>query len=265
MTSEPAGLEEALEGFERDIDGALRSLGAALKEAKRAKTAAGVGEIRQLQQAAESAVRLAEQAAIAVAEARAGWAFDVGAWFASGDYTKELLASAAEAGVSAFESDDRILSYPAVVQISAADTTVLVDKKKERRVRPSVVVRQLAALQNQPPKFKPEVFLVSLARAYDYVVGAGGLRPGATVRLVDVHAVLTLLPGAARDYTRQELARDLYLLDQSGIVDTKDGRRLSLPASALTRSGGVLTTVARTGQTKVYAGLAFTTVSGVSA
>jgi hypothetical protein len=265
MTLESAGLEAALDGFERDIEGALRSLGAAQKEAKRAKAAAAVGEIRQLQQAADNAVRLAEQAATAVTEARAGWAFDIGEWFASGDYTKELLASASEAGVRAFESDDRILSYPAVVQISAADTSVLVDKKKERRIRPSVIVRQLAALQNKLPSFKPEAFLASLLRAYDLVVGANGVRPGQAVKLVDVHGVLTLLPGAARDYTRQEFARDLYLLDQSRIVDTKDGRRLSLPASALTRGSGVLTTVARTGQTKVYAGIAFSRPSGTSA
>ena len=89
------------------------------------------------------------------------------------------------------------------------------------------------------------------------MVGAKRLRPGAPAKLVDVHKVLTLLPGAARDYTRQEFARDLYLLDQAGVVDARDGRRMSLPASALTRGGGVLTTVARSGQTKVYAGLAF--------
>ena len=84
-----------------------------------------------------------------------------------------------------------------------------------------------------------------------------GLRPGAPARLVDAYRVLTLLPGSARDYTRQEFARDLYLLDQSGVVDLKDGRRMSLPASAMTRSGVVFTTVTRGGQTKVYAGIAF--------
>ena len=41
------------------------------------------------------------------------------------------------------------------------------------------------------------------------------------------------------------------------MVDVKDGRRMSLPASALTRGGGVLTTVTRAGQTKIYAGVAF--------
>jgi len=80
-------------------------------------------------------------------------------------------------------------------------------------------------------------------------------------KLVDVHRVLTLLPGAARDYTRQEFARDLYLLDQSGVIDTKDGRRMSLPASALTRSSGC-SPPHPAGQTKVYAGLAFKEQAG---
>lgn len=258
MTNQPNTLEEALQATERDADAAIRALGAALKAAKKAKSAAAVGQIRDLQQAMEAAVGLAAEATEVVGDLRAQWRFDVGDWIASGQYAKELLASAAEAGVQAFESDERILCYPAIVQVSAADATVVVDKQKDRRVRPSVVVRHLAALQERPPKFKSEAFIETLAAAYDFVVGAKGLRSGAPAKLVDVHRVLTLLPGSARDYTRQEFARDLYLLDQSGYVDAKDGRRMSLPASAMTRSGPTLTTVARSGQTKVYAGLAFT-------
>ncbi|MGH8921368.1 MAG: hypothetical protein ACRDZY_11845, partial [Acidimicrobiales bacterium] len=133
----------------------------------------------------------------------------------------------------------------------------VVDKRKERGVRPSVVASHLAALQARPPKFRSDQFIESLAAAYDLVVGSRKLQPGVPVRLVDVHRVLTLLPGSARDYTKQELARDLYLLDQSGKVETKDGRRMTLPASAMTRSTGVLNTVTRGGQAKVYAGIAF--------
>jgi hypothetical protein len=258
MTNQPTTLEEALQNVERDADAALKSLAAALKAAKRAKAAAALGQIRDLQQAMEAVVGLADQAAGAANDLRAGWRFNVGEWFTSGEYAKELLASAAEAGVAAFESDDRILCYPAIVQVSAADATVVVDKKKDRRVRPSVVVGHLSALQQQPPKFRPEAFIESLVAAYDLVVGLKGMRSGAAVKLVDVHRVLTLLPGAARDYTRQEFARDLYLLDQTELVDAKDGRRMSLPASAMTRGSGVLTTVTLAGQTKIYAGLAFT-------
>ena len=257
MTEQPTTMEVALQGVELEADAALKALGAVLRAAKRARAAAASGQVRELQQSMDAALALAGQASGALQNLRDSWRFDVAEWFASGDYAKELLASAAEAGVQAFEYDDRILCYPAIVQVSASDTTVVVDKKKDRRVRPSVVVRQLETLQQRPPKFKAEAFIESLAAAYQLVVAQRQQRQGAPAKLVDVHRVLTLLPGAGRDYTRQEFARDLYLLDQSGVVDTKDGRRMTLPASAMTRGGGVLTTVTKSGQTKVYAGLTF--------
>lgn len=249
-------LEQALEGVERDAAAAVRNLAVALKEAKRARAAAASGQLRELRSALENTVGLSEEALDVARALRAGWTFDEQAHFASGAYAKEVLALAAEEGVQAFEADERILSYPAIVQVSPSDTTVLIDRRRERRARPSVLVRMLQALQSKPPKFKAEAFLEALAAAYDLVVAKAG-RPGATVKLVDVYKVLTLMPGSSREYTKQELARDLYLLDQSGVTGTKDGRTLRLPASALTRGSGVLTTVTRSGQEKVYAGISF--------
>lgn len=258
MTDQPSSLEDALQEVERDADGAIKALGAALKAAKKAKTAAAHGQVRDLQQAMDATVGLAGQASEAARGLRHGWRFDVAQWFSSGNYVKELLAAAADAGVAAFESDERILSYPVIVQVSPADSAIVIDKKKDRRVRPSVVTAHLAALQQNPPNFRADAFIESLAAAYDLVVASKKLRPGSVARLVDLHKVLTLLPGASRDYTVQEFARDLYLLDQKGVVDTKSGRRMSLPASALTRTGGVLTTVTKGGQRKLYAGISFT-------
>lgn len=258
MTSQPTSLEEALQEVERDADGAIKVLGSALKAAKKAKTAAAHGQIRDLQQAMDATASLVDQASEAAQGLRRGWQFDVAEWFSSGSYLKELLAAATDAGVGAFESDERILSYPVIVQVSPADWAIVIDKKKDRRVRPSVVTAHLAALQQRPPNFKADAFIESLAAAYDLVVASKELRPGSVARLVDLHKVLTLLPGAGRDYTIQEFVRDLYLLDQKGIVDTKSGRRMSLPASSLTRTSGVLTTVTKGGQRKVYAGISFT-------
>ena len=68
---------------------------------------------------------------------------------------------------------------------------------------------------------------------------------------------------AIDDYTRQEFARDLYLLDQSGEIATRDGARLRWAASTGTRGSGVLTTVARSGQQQRYWGIAFTPPQGV--
>ncbi|MGH9138655.1 MAG: hypothetical protein ACRD0G_16695 [Acidimicrobiales bacterium] len=250
-------LEQALDDVERDADAAVRAAAAAHSEAKRVKAAAASGQLRALRQSLDAVVRLADQAVAAAHDVQARWTFDEQAHFVTGAFTKEVLAAAAEQGLDAFESDDRILSYPAIVSLSPSDATVVIDKRKDRRVRPSVLVRTLQALQARPPKFKVEAFLEALATAYDLVVANRRAQPGATVKLADIYNVLTVLPGSARDYSRQELARDLYLLDQSGVTSTRDGRVLRLPASALTRGPGVLRTVTRTGQEKVYAGISF--------
>ncbi|MDQ2826833.1 MAG: hypothetical protein M3Y04_07730 [Actinomycetota bacterium] len=249
-------LEQALAEIERDADSAVRGLTAALKEAKKVKAAAAAGQLKELRQGLDSAVRMAAAAAATAKDVRDGWTFDEQGYFAGGGYTKEVLALATEEGVQAFESDDRILCYPAIVQV-AADNTVVIDKKKDRRTRPSVLVATLKALQSRPPKFKAETFLAALVTGYDLVRARHGARPGATVKLADVYSVLTVLPGSARDYTKQEFARDLYLLDQSGITRANDGRTLQLPASALTRgsAAGLFTTVTRSGQAKMYAGI----------
>lgn len=250
-------LEGALEDIESHADACVRALSSALKEAKRAKASAGTGQLRELRAALDGSARLAREAAGTARDARDAWVFDEQAYFASGAYAKEVLAVAAEEGVNAFESDDRILSYPVIVAVSGSDTTVSIDKKRDKRTRPSVLVRTLRALQSKPPKFKAESFLEALAVAYDLALAKKGARPGATVKLTDVYGVLTVLPGSSRDYSKQEFARDVYLLDQSGVTTTRGGRTLALPASALTRGSGVLTTVTRSGQAKVYAGITF--------
>jgi hypothetical protein len=256
-TSGDVCLEDALEALEADATALLQTVAAVTRIAKKAKAAAETGTVRDIPQALAAAAQLAVDVSVAAERMATGWRFDVESWFASGEYSKELLAAAAEGGVSAFESDDRILCYPVIVQVSPGDTSIVVDKKKDRRVRPSVVVAELNALQQREPKFKHEAFIESLAIAYDFVIASKSMRPGAPVKLIDVHSVLTIMPGTAREYTRPEFARDIYLLDQTGLVTTKRGRRMSLPASALTRSAGVLRTVTRRGQAKDYAGISF--------
>lgn len=63
-------------------------------------------------------------------------------------------------------------------------------------------------------------------------------RPAPLLRLDAVWGVLTLLPGAARDYSRSEFARDLSLLDQSGVCTTRAGRTVRWHASSGTRAPG---------------------------
>jgi hypothetical protein len=92
------------------------------------------------------------------------------------------------------------------------------------------------------------------------VVTSEGKRPDAVVRLVDIWNVLTMLPGQRAQYTKQEFARDLYLLDQSGVTGTpRSPRTLRWSASTGTKTPGTLVTVSRSGQQQRYWGVSFET------
>ena len=210
----PQGLEAALNTFEREAGAAVKALSGALREAKKLQAAAVHGQLRDLRAGIGASVTLADQAADAVRDLRGLWTFDEGAHFADGGFVKEVLALGEQEDLKAVESDGRILSYPVIVQVSPGDTTVVIDKVRERRVRPSELVRRLKALQVRPPRFKAEAFIEALIAAYDLGLAGKGLRAGSTAKLGDVYTVLTLMPGASREYSKQEFARDLYLLDQ---------------------------------------------------
>jgi hypothetical protein len=251
------GLETALARTEDQVDAALKAVAALTRELKKAKQGAARGQLRDLRRSLTAATKLAEQASEATGSTAASLELDEEEHLASGAYAKELLAVAATRDVQMFEDDDRLLCYPSLLRVLPADAAIEVDRRRERRLRPSVLIGLLAAAQARPPRFRPEPFLDSLASAYDLVRSQQQQRAGSVVTLVDVWGVLTLLPGQQRDYTRPEFARDLYLLDSSGVDTVKSGRRLRWHASTGTRGSGVLTTVAKTGQQQRYWGVSF--------
>jgi len=251
--------EAALTTTERGVDAALRTVAAASRELRKARLSAKNGQVRDLRKALSAA----EAAAAALAEethaTRNGFDFDEHEYLASGGYAKELLTAAGSAGVAMFEEDECLLCYPSLVRVLPGDGAVEIDRARERRLRPSVLIGLLAAAQERAPRFKAESFLDSLRAAYELAVAREQKKPDAVVRLVDVWSILTLLPGQAREYTKQEFARDLYLLDQSGVTSTpRSGRQLRWSASTGTKGSGVLTTVARSGQQQRYWGVSFT-------
>lgn len=250
------GLETALAAAQDDTEAATKSAAALTRELKRARASAVTGQVRDLTKALAQAEQLAAELAEQIGRARAAYDVDESDLLASGAYTKELLAAAAEAGLSMFEEDGRLLCYPSLIRILPGDASIEIDRRKDRRIRPSVVVERLSGAQQAGPRFKAEPFLASLAAASDLVVAKQGKDGGAVVKLEDVYKVLTLLPGQARDYSKQEFARDLYLLDLSGYTEHM-GRTMRWAASTGTRQAGVLTTVARSGQQQRYWGIAF--------
>jgi hypothetical protein len=245
---------------EREVDAALRSANATVRELKRALAAARTGQVRDLRRALSAARTAAAGLADETRTLDDGFDFDEQAHLASGDYLKELLAEAEAQGVAIVEDDDRLLCYPSLLRLLPGDGAVEIDKVRERRLRPSVLVAALARAQERGPRFKAEAFLDSLRAAYDLVVVSQGTRADAVVRLVDIWAVLTMLPGQRAQYSKQEFARDLYLLDQTGITSTaRSPRTLLWSASTGTKGSGTLVTVSRSGQQQRYWGVSFTT------
>src|SRR5262249_26436284 len=153
---------------------------------------AATGQVRELRRALDSAVAQAESLTAVARDLRARYDLDESAYLASGGYAKELLAMAAERGVAMFEEDERLLCYPSIVRLVPGDGAVEIDRRRERRLRPSVLVGLLAARQAKPPKFRPEPFLESLAECYDLLVARSGKQPETVVRLYDIWSVLTL-------------------------------------------------------------------------
>lgn len=252
------GLEAALAATEERVDAALKATAAVTRELKKAKAGAQRGQLRDLRRALSAAAGLADDAAKAAAGAGSSFDFDEQEHLRSGSYARELLEEAAARDVAMFEADERLLCYPSLIKVLPGDAAVEIDRRRERRLRPSVLMGLLAVSQARPPRFQPNPFLESLERAYDLVRSEKQQREGAVVRLVDVWGVLTLLPGQQRDYTRAEFARDLYLLDSSAVATTKSGRALRWHASSGTRGPGTLVTVAQTGQQQLYWGISFT-------
>lgn len=252
------GLEDALRHTEAQVETALKAAGAVTRELKKAKSGAVGGQVRELRRALAAAAELGAELARAAEAAQTSYDVDEAAWLGSGAYAKELLAIAAERGVAMFEEDERLLCYPSLIRVMPGDAAIEVDRRRERRLRPSVVINRLAQEQQRPPRFRAEPFLESLLAGYELVVARESRKTDAVVRLDAVWAVLTLLPGQARDYTKPEFARDLYLLDQSGVTSSRSGRSLRWHASSGTRGAGVLSTVARTGQQQRYWGASFT-------
>ncbi len=256
--SQEGSFEDVLAATEEQAVATLRTAAVVARELRRAKAAAAGGQTRELRRALEAAHGLAAQLAEAAGALRDGFDFDEHEHLASGSYAKELLAAAAARGVDMFEEDERLLCYPSLVRVLPDQAALEIDRRRERRLRPSVVVDLLGAAQGRGPRFRPEPFLDSLRGAYELVVARQGKKADAVVRLIDVWTVLTLLPGQSREYTKPEFARDLYLLDQSGVTATsRSGRRLRWSASTGTKGAGVLTTVARGGQQQRYWGVSF--------
>lgn len=259
--SSQISLEQALAGTEAAAEAALKVALAAVSSIKKFRMAAKSGDLREMKRAIDAS----EQAVAALkqqfANAKDGWVFNDEAYLLSNDFLTEIVEASAQLGVTIFKEDDRLYCYPFIIRALPNERAILIDKTRERRLRPSVLAGQLKVLQNRPIRFKPEALLECLFSAYSVAVKTRGdhkIAAGAVVPLIEIYEVLTLLPGQSKEYTKQEFARDIYLLDQSNVIQTKKDYYVSFPASTGTKvASKTITVITQHGQEKMYYGISF--------
>ena len=251
--------EQGFADTERAAVAVSKAAAAVAAAAKQLQKSAREGDIGRIRRAAERFAAVVEATRQEAANAKEAWPFtpDEEEAYLRAEYEAELLSQAASDGLQLYRRDDHLVAFPSVVRISPGERAVKIDRRKVSSIRPSNLIATLKANQTKKPKFASERFLETLYRAYRLLAGKDGM--GTTVALSSVHEALTLLPGAAADYDRSDFGRDLFLLDRSGLAQTRSGARLSLPASTGTRgSRNTLSFVGPDGTTVTYYGLRFT-------
>jgi len=228
---------------------------------KKIKDAAKVGDLVKLRKLLDEGKSATLELGCDFLKTQERLNFDEASYLAGKEFRQELLTTAQQMGVNLYEHDGYLFSYPVLLKILHKERAVSIDRMRESRLRPSVLVKRLKEVQNKPLRFKPQTFLEMLYTAYSIVVAGRGkhlIGKGTVIPLLELYQLLTLLPWQANEYTRQEFGRDVYLLDKSGTITTKNNHRANFHASTGVRDvSKTLTVIAQGGREKTYYGISF--------
>lgn len=256
-------LEAALTSLERDAEATARAAEAAARAIKALQKAVKQGELRKLDAAISAANQAVKALGQQFANTKDGWSFDTEGYLSSGEFAKELIECARKQGVNIREQDELLYCYPSLIRVLPGEQCVKIDKVRKVTLRPSVLAAHLKDVQQRKPRFKPEPFLESLYEVYRWLnpLQRGLLvRTGRAVRLLQIYERLTILPGQSREYTKAEFARDIYLLDRSGVTKTRNGAVVDFPASTGTKTpSATIMVITESGREKTYYGISFET------
>lgn len=259
--------EEGFAATEKAADAVLQSLGDVSRLARQLQRDAKAGNIAGIRR---GAARLEESLGLIrqqVGNATQAWPFsqEEEAAYLQDHYAKELQEEAQEHGLQLYEREGRLIAHPSVVRVLPGERAVRIDRRQSSAIRPTKIVADLAKLQQSPPRFRPQPFLESLYGAYLALsqsdtadrLKLGGV--GQVVRLDRIYNLFTGLPGAQREYSLLDFARDLHSLESSGVKEARSGARVSFPASTGTRNPrGTISFVGPNGETVLYYGIQFT-------
>jgi hypothetical protein len=254
MTSK---FEDELVSLDAQLQKAQKSAEGLVGDLKRVRRAARAGNVSEIAKGLDGlGARLAD-AQLTARDLSGAWRFDTPEYMADGRFLADLNAAAAEQKLEMFERNGRIYCFPVLLRIEANQSAVRIGRKIERAIRPSELVQLLAKAQKRPQRFREQAFLDLIWRAYRRLVGRerNGTDPGRVVALIDIHDTLTLLPGS--DYSQEEFARDLLLLDRRPDLRTRSEERFEFPHGTTTKGIKPLIVYDEQGAERVYYGIRF--------
>jgi hypothetical protein len=81
---------------------------------------------------------------------------------------------------------------------------------------------------------------------------------GTVIPLLEIYDLFTLLPGQSREYSKQEFARDIYLLHRSEVNATRSGAKVNLSiGSGRLSPKSTLGIINENGEERLYFGISF--------
>jgi hypothetical protein len=245
-------LEPALQSFQSQVESAFDRANALTARLKKLKSAAQTGDLREIGKLLSDLKDLA--VAVEQQSAALAFEFDEPGYFPEG-FLIELVETANANGLTVFARDGKLYCYPLLIRVKTPERSVQIGKKTERGIRPSALARKLLQLQSKPARFQSGAFLALLYRAWKHCAAKDESQ---VLTLAEIYEVLTLMPGSAKEYTRDDFARDLYLLDRSGVTRMDKGAEFRFSASTGTRNAAnTFVCIAEDGSEKRYYGVEF--------
>jgi hypothetical protein len=248
-----------LQKVSKELEATFRSL----------EQAAATGHLVKLTSSAERAAAAHQQLGEEIDRLSANWLLDESAVDeALGPrLMSEVAQSLKQRGVDLHRYGSGWSASPVLLKIDGKSRSLKIDRKRLTTLRPSVIAAAVAAARHRP-SVRPEQFIEVLYAAYRAAVASISLleqptRLGSSVPLSEVYRSLTLLPESRREYSVESFARDLFVLDRSGVATTKEGLRLFFSSSTSSKGGGgVLTVLDESGVPHNYFAVAFREVTG---
>lgn len=168
-------------------------------------------------------------------------------------FLSEVQQLAQRAGLDGIQiGDSALLSYPHRL-IFDPTGFYRIGRRVVRAVRPSAIVERLRKERGRVPAIT-QAFLEALEHAY-FLVNKDSV--GISVPLEDVYETLTMLPGSRKEYAESDFIRDIGLIDERGPHVTKQGNKVSFPASTSARMNRGFSAVNSRGDEISYASIRF--------